>query len=33
VVEYFMKNNLRARLGSMALRASQYRSVETVACK
>ena len=33
VVEYFMKNNLRARLASMALRASQYRPAETMACK
>ena len=33
IVEYFMKNNIRGRLGSMALRASQYRAVETLACK
>ena len=33
IVEYFMKNNIRGRLGSMALKASQYRAVETLACK
>jgi hypothetical protein len=33
VVEYFMKNNLRGRLGSMALKASQSKLVEVGACK
>jgi len=33
IVEYFMKNNIRGRLGSMALKASQHRSVEILACK
>jgi len=33
VVEYFMKNNIRGRLGSMALKASQHRAVEMLACK
>lgn len=33
VVEYFMKNNLRGRLGSMALKASQSKTVEAGACK
>lgn len=32
-VEYFMKNNLRGRLASMALRASQQKPSETGACK
>jgi len=33
IVEYFVKNNIRGRLGSMALRASERRSIETLACK
>lgn len=33
IVEYFMKNNLRGRLGSMALRASQVKPIEIGACK
>ncbi|MBU3620005.1 SRPBCC family protein [Polynucleobacter sp. CS-Odin-A6] len=33
IVEYFMKNNMRGRLGSMALRASQQRPAEVGACK
>jgi len=33
IVEYFMKNNLRGRLGAMALKASQQGAVEIRSCK
>jgi hypothetical protein len=33
IVEYFMKNNMRARLGSMALKASQQKASEAGVCK
>jgi ribosome-associated toxin RatA of RatAB toxin-antitoxin module len=33
IVEYFMKNNLRGRLGAMALKASQQAVLEMRACK
>ncbi len=33
VIEYFMKNSTRGRFEVMAQRASQYRAVETLACK
>jgi hypothetical protein len=33
IVQYFMKNNIGSRLGSMALKASQHRPVEILACK
>lgn len=33
IVQYFMKNNIRARFGSMALKASQHKAVEMLACK
>jgi hypothetical protein len=33
IVEYFMKNNLRGRLGAMALKASQQGAVEMRSCK
>jgi len=33
IVEYFMKNNMRSRLGSMALKASQQKVPEVGACK
>ena len=33
IVEYFIKNSMRGRFESMAQRASQYQSTETVVCK
>lgn len=33
IVEYFMKNNMRTRLGSMALRASQQKPPDAGVCK
>ena len=33
VIEYFMKNSIRGRFELMAQRASQYRAVQTMACK
>lgn len=33
VIEYFMKNNMRTRLGSMALKASQQKPSEAGICK
>ena len=33
IIEYFIKNSMRGRFESMAQRASQYKSIQTVACK
>ncbi|MBU3604531.1 SRPBCC family protein [Polynucleobacter sp. AP-Kaivos-20-H2] len=33
IIEYFIKNSMRGRFESMAQRASQYKSIEVVACK
>jgi hypothetical protein len=33
VIEYFMKNNLRERLESMAQKAAQYKAPVVLACK
>lgn len=33
IIEYFIKNSMRGRFESMAQRASQYQSTETVVCK
>jgi hypothetical protein len=33
VIEYFMKNNTRGRFELMAQRASQYKTIEALACK
>ena len=33
IIEYFIKNSMRGRFESMAQRAGQHKSIETVACK
>jgi len=33
IIEYFIKNSMRGRFESMAQRASQYKSIQTMSCK
>ncbi|APB99927.1 SRPBCC family protein [Polynucleobacter asymbioticus] len=33
IIEYFIKNSMRGRFESMAQRASEYKPIQTVACK
>ena len=33
IIEYFIKNSMRGRFEAMAQKASQYKSIESLACK